>query len=213
MKTKDQDKNLSRREFIQQTAAVGASIMLVSPSQLFAETSQLGGTNMNIKSKGYAAVDTSGKLQPWEFERRPVGDNDILINIRYASICHSDIHQMKGHWGPQQYPQVPGHEIVGIVATVGKKLPSSKSVTGLVSAAWLIVIPSAKVTNSTKNSTAPKQSLPTVTRKKAPRREFPRAATQPISWSKSALPSTFPTTSASRRPRHCSVPELPPIRP
>jgi len=81
---------------------------------------------MNIKSKGYAAVDTSGKLQPWEFERRPVGDSDILIDIKYASICHSDIHQEKGHWGPQQYPQVPGHEIVGVVTAIGKNVTKFK---------------------------------------------------------------------------------------
>ena len=81
---------------------------------------------MNIKAKGYAAVDTSGRLRPWEFERRPVGENDLLIDIKYASICHSDIHQMKGHWGPQQYPQVPGHEIVGVVAAVGKNVTKFK---------------------------------------------------------------------------------------
>ena len=80
----------------------------------------------NIQSRGYAAVDTSGKLKPWKFERRPVGDNDILINIKYASICHSDIHTMKGHWGAQQYPQVPGHEIVGVVAAVGKNVTKFK---------------------------------------------------------------------------------------
>lgn len=81
---------------------------------------------MNIQSKGYAAVDTSGKLQPWGFERRPVGDNDVLIETKAASICHSDIHQMKGHWGPQQYPQVPGHEIAGVVTAVGKNVTRFK---------------------------------------------------------------------------------------
>lgn len=80
----------------------------------------------NIPSKGYAAKDASGKLTPWQFERRPVGDNDILIDIKYASICHSDIHQMKGDWGKQQYPQVPGHEIAGIVAAVGKNVTKFK---------------------------------------------------------------------------------------
>lgn len=80
----------------------------------------------NIKSKGYAAFDDSGVLKPWDFERRPVGDDDILIDIKYASICHSDIHQMKGHWGPQQYPQIPGHEIVGIVSVVGKNVTKFK---------------------------------------------------------------------------------------
>ena len=100
--------------------------MLASGSRLFAETGQEKGTNMNIKAQGYAAVDTSGKLKPWEFERRPVGDDDVLIAIKYASICHSDIHQMKGHWGPQQYPQVPGHEIVGLVTAVGKNVTRFK---------------------------------------------------------------------------------------
>lgn len=80
----------------------------------------------NITSRGYAAKDTSGVLSPWEFERRPVGDNDILIDIKYASICHSDIHTMLGDWGSQQYPQVPGHEIAGIVATVGKNVTKFK---------------------------------------------------------------------------------------
>jgi len=126
MEMEDHDKQLSRREFIQQTAAVGAGIMLAGSSQLFAETDQGGGRNMNIKSKGYAARDASGKLSPWEFECRPVGDSDILIDIKYASICHSDIHQMKGHWGKQQYPQVPGHEIVGIVAAVGRNVTKFK---------------------------------------------------------------------------------------
>ena len=65
-------------------------------------------------------------MSPWEFQRRPVGPDDILIDIKFASICHSDIHQMKGHWGPQQYPQVPGHEIVGIVAAVGKNVTKFK---------------------------------------------------------------------------------------
>jgi uncharacterized zinc-type alcohol dehydrogenase-like protein len=120
------DKDLTRRKFIQNSAAIGAGLMLIGPSQLFAAVNSTKATNVNIKSKGYAAVDTSGKLKPWEFERRPVGDNDILIDIKYASICHSDIHQMKGHWGPQQYPQVPGHEIVGVVAAVGKNVTGFK---------------------------------------------------------------------------------------
>lgn len=108
--------NQARRNFLQGTAAVGAGLSLAGPSQLFA------GENGNIKSKGYAAMDDSGKLSPWEFERRPVGDDDVLIDIKYASICHSDIHQMKGDWGKQQYPQVPGHEIVGVVSAVGKNV-------------------------------------------------------------------------------------------
>lgn len=114
------DKDLTRREFITQSGMVGGSLLLATPMSAFA--AQQG----NIQSRGYAAIDTSGKLVPWRFERRPVGDNDILIDIKYASICHSDIHQMKGHWGPQKYPQVPGHEIVGIVTAVGRKVTRFK---------------------------------------------------------------------------------------
>ncbi|MBL6448491.1 NAD(P)-dependent alcohol dehydrogenase [Fulvivirga sp. 29W222] len=116
----------SRRTFIQQSAMAGAGLALTSPLQLFSQPGQEQSKSKNIKARGYAAKDSSGKLSPWEFERRPVGDDDILIDIKYASICHSDIHQMKGHWGQQQYPQIPGHEIVGVVAAVGKNVTKFK---------------------------------------------------------------------------------------
>jgi alcohol dehydrogenase (NADP+)/uncharacterized zinc-type alcohol dehydrogenase-like protein len=119
----DKCNGLTRREFIQTTAASGAALMLSGTSAM-ASTKELH--NENIKSRGYAATDTSGVLKPWSFERRPVGDNDVLIETKYASICHSDIHQMKGHWGPQQYPQVPGHEIAGVVTAVGKSVTKFK---------------------------------------------------------------------------------------
>ncbi|KQT20962.1 molecular chaperone GroES [Chryseobacterium sp. Leaf405] len=120
------DKNqLSRRKFILQSTMAGAGIMLASPISLF---SQLNKSNnmSNIKSKGYAGRDEKGKIEPWNFERRPVGDSDILIDIKFSGICHSDIHTIKGHWGPQKYPQVPGHEIAGIVTAVGKKVTKFK---------------------------------------------------------------------------------------
>jgi alcohol dehydrogenase (NADP+)/uncharacterized zinc-type alcohol dehydrogenase-like protein len=113
----------SRREFMKKTAIAGASLAMAgSATSVFAWSDK----KPTIKSRGYAAFDESGVLKPWEFERRPVGDNDILIDIKYASICHSDIHQEKGHWGKQKYPQVPGHEIVGIVAQVGKNVTKFK---------------------------------------------------------------------------------------
>ncbi|WP_164108418.1 MULTISPECIES: NAD(P)-dependent alcohol dehydrogenase [Sphingobacterium] len=72
-----------------------------------------------IKSKGYAAKDSNSKLEYWEFERRELGANDVLIDILYSGICHSDIHQVRDEWGGTQYPIVPGHEIVGRVSAVG----------------------------------------------------------------------------------------------
>ena len=119
----DNKRELTRRGFMKLTALAGGSILVSNPAGAFEAQPA---SSENIKSRGYAAVDTSGKLVPWEFERRPVDDNDVLIEIRYASICHSDIHQMKGHWGPQQYPQVPGHEIVGVVTAVGKNVTKFK---------------------------------------------------------------------------------------
>lgn len=115
----------SRRAFMQTTTILGAGLMLARENHLFAAQNWTI-TKPVIKSHGYAAFDDSGILKPWSFERRAIGDHDILIDIKFASICHSDIHTIKGHWGKQQYPQVPGHEIVGIVKEVGKNVTNFK---------------------------------------------------------------------------------------
>ncbi len=126
---KNNKANHGRRKFIQQSTMAGAGILAASQIPMYGFG--LNGQNSiamkeNIKTRGYAAFDESGKLGPYEFERRPVGDDDILIDIKYSSICHSDIHQQKGHWGKQKYPQVPGHEIVGVVSAVGKNVTKFK---------------------------------------------------------------------------------------
>ncbi len=111
-------KELTRRAFVERSAVAGAALMMTGPGSLHATE---GGAPRELV-RAYAAFDASGTLKPWQFERRPMGADDIVIDIKYASICHSDIHQMKGDWGPQAYPQVPGHEIVGIVAAVGDRV-------------------------------------------------------------------------------------------
>lgn len=118
--------NPSRRVFIKQTSAAGAGLLLVGPLQLFSQTNKTEFMNQNIKTKGFAGHDTTSKLTAWNFERRTVGDNDILIEIKFSGICHSDIHTIRGHWGKQVYPQVPGHEIAGIVAAIGKNVTQFK---------------------------------------------------------------------------------------
>jgi len=67
----------------------------------------------------YAAPSATEPLVKTTIQRRDLGPADVLIEIRYSGICHSDIHTVRGEWGPIQYPQVVGHEIVGIVAEVG----------------------------------------------------------------------------------------------
>ena len=67
----------------------------------------------------YAAPSATEPLVPTTVERRDVGPKDVLIAIRYAGVCHSDIHTVRGDWGPITYPQVVGHEIVGEVVEVG----------------------------------------------------------------------------------------------
>jgi uncharacterized zinc-type alcohol dehydrogenase-like protein len=75
-----------------------------------------------IATKGFATNGPEAKFEPFNFVRREVGPNDILIDIAYCGICHSDIHQARAEWEPAVpsiYPMVPGHEIVGRVSKVG----------------------------------------------------------------------------------------------
>ncbi|MEE2522090.1 NAD(P)-dependent alcohol dehydrogenase [Pseudarthrobacter sp. J75] len=72
----------------------------------------------------YAAHSATEPLAPTTIERRDVGPHDVLIDIKFAGICHSDIHTVRGDWGPQPYPLAPGHEIAGIVTEVGSAVTS-----------------------------------------------------------------------------------------
>jgi uncharacterized zinc-type alcohol dehydrogenase-like protein len=67
----------------------------------------------------YAATSPTDPLTPTTVQRRDLGPHDVLIEIKYSGICHSDIHNARSEWGPSTYPLVPGHEIVGVVTEVG----------------------------------------------------------------------------------------------
>ena len=72
-----------------------------------------------LPALGYAAFSPTTPLAPWAFTRRTPGARDVVIDILYCGICHSDLHSVRGEWGPKGYPLVPGHEIVGRVRETG----------------------------------------------------------------------------------------------
>ncbi|MET9432720.1 NAD(P)-dependent alcohol dehydrogenase [Streptomyces sp. NPDC006551] len=74
---------------------------------------------MTTNVSAYAAPAANAPLERTTVPRRPVGEHDVLIEIKYAGICHSDIHQARDGWGEGIFPMVPGHEIAGIVTEVG----------------------------------------------------------------------------------------------
>lgn len=75
-----------------------------------------------ITANARAVFSPEGPFKLTTIERRDLKPHDVLIEIKYAGICHSDIHTARGDWGPVNYPLVPGHEIAGIVTQVGSEV-------------------------------------------------------------------------------------------
>lgn len=94
-------------------------IVLTISSMTFAQGNR-------IPSKGLALFSKDGKFESYEFSRHAIGDNDILIDILYSGICHSDIHMGRSEWGNITYPFVGGHEIAGRVTQIGKSVTKFK---------------------------------------------------------------------------------------
>ncbi len=79
-----------------------------------------------IPVKAYAAQNPQSPLAPYDFERRDLRENDVLIDILYSGVCHSDLHQARDEWGGSKYPMVPGHEIVGRIIKTGSGVKKFK---------------------------------------------------------------------------------------
>ncbi len=75
---------------------------------------------MTLQIRGYAAQSASTPLTAHRFERRAPRADDLVIDILYCGVCHSDLHQARNEWHNSLYPLVPGHEIIGRVASVGE---------------------------------------------------------------------------------------------
>ena len=67
----------------------------------------------------YGAISAAGPLAPMTVQRRDLGPRDVLIEIRYCGICHTDISHARSEWRPEPYPLVPGHELTGVVTAAG----------------------------------------------------------------------------------------------
>ena len=81
---------------------------------------------MTIRVHGYAAQSATDKLAPFSFDRRAPLPDDVVIEIMYCGVCHSDLHTARNEWGNTRYPCVPGHEIVGRVTAIGNTVKTFK---------------------------------------------------------------------------------------
>lgn len=79
-----------------------------------------------MKTIGYACTSADAPLEPFSFERRAPLANDVVMEILYSGICHSDLHMAHNDWGFSLYPLVPGHEILGRVVEVGSSVTKFK---------------------------------------------------------------------------------------
>ena len=108
-----------------------------------------------IQSRGYAAQEARARLAPFAFERRDPRPHDVVVEIQYCGVCHSDIHQVRNEWNESVYPMVPGHEIVGRVlrgGSVGQEVQGWGD--RRESACWSIRAARAQAAEPAKNNTA-----------------------------------------------------------
>jgi uncharacterized zinc-type alcohol dehydrogenase-like protein len=81
---------------------------------------------MPFATKAFAALSAATPLVPFQFNRRDLRPHDVLIDILFCGVCHSDLHQARDEWGGSLYPMVPGHEIIGRITQVGKAVTRFK---------------------------------------------------------------------------------------
>ena len=79
-----------------------------------------------LETPAFAAMSPKSKLAPFSIQRREPGPHDVLIDILYCGVCHSDIHQARDEWGGAIFPMVPGHEIIGKVVVTGSDVKKWK---------------------------------------------------------------------------------------
>jgi len=112
-----------RRKFLATGLGIAAGAPLLfgsasAPAQAQPSESTIGAGP--YPTRAWGITETAGKFAPMTIQRRALGANDVLLDILYAGICHSDVHTARGDWRAPGLPCVPGHEIVGRVVAVGR---------------------------------------------------------------------------------------------
>jgi alcohol dehydrogenase (NADP+) len=119
---------LGRREFLKPGAALLAAPILagVAGAAQAADNSACASRGP-FAARAYATASATSPLGPLQIQRRALGPSDVLLDVLYCGVCHSDIHSVHSDWRPAKYPIVPGHEIIGRVVAVGSKVTKFKT--------------------------------------------------------------------------------------
>jgi len=116
-----------RRKILMAAAVLAAApIALGMASDAQAQQAQTAIPTGAFPTRAFGATSASGSFGQIRIERRAMGPNDVLLDVLYCGICHSDIHAVRSDWGPSTYPIVPGHEIVGRVRAIGSAVTKFK---------------------------------------------------------------------------------------
>lgn len=123
----DDTKHISRRDVLATGAGLaGASIFAGRASGQESQTSPQLDLTRPLPTKAYGSDGNDAPLRQIDIERRALRPDDVLLDVLYSGVCHSDIHTARGDWGPASRPCVPGHEIIGRVIAVGDQVTKFK---------------------------------------------------------------------------------------
>eukprot|EP00884_Botryococcus_braunii_P005695 jgi/Botrbrau1/15126/Bobra.0283s0005.1 len=87
--------------------------------------------------EGWAAQEAGSRLSPWTYTAKPLGTDDIEIDVLANGVCHTDCHMVNNDWGVTTFPLIPGHEVIGKVTKIGANVTHLK-VGDRVGYGWLV---------------------------------------------------------------------------
>ncbi len=115
---------LGRRQFV--VAGLGMAAAPLLPHVATAAEADESASKNPISTRAYGTTGPNAPLAPMQIKRRALGPNDVLLDVLYCGVCHSDIHTARNEWPGTKYPCVPGHEVIGRVQAVGSAVTKFK---------------------------------------------------------------------------------------